>query len=431
MNAIAKAVGLPIQRKLRQSLAGKGPAFVRGAAVDLRFDIGRYLLNGQSVPLSTIDGYHSRASNSWGQNAQGIWQEFLTNQMEVFPGLGYDGREGHTNVFASPATPTAWPASGAQNGIAYTRVGTGIEDGLPYAEYTVAGTATGSFCDFAGIVGGISRTPAAPGQVWTASIGFKIIEPFSAGVVNLQTYVVDETSANSFIGGTGVSANLASLALQRVSASRTMSASAGVVRATPVLNLVNGSVVSGRFRVYAPQLVQRPYEVPFGVGTVAADTLVIPAADAGMAVNPSVTGITMFWRGTFFSAATDFPRIFGITAGSDTRLSVIYRAGQGFRMDRTLLGVTTTTSTSAGIGVERSIVATMRPDGSARLLGVGAPQSLGAREVPSLNNLSVEVGVSGAGANPSNAIHRRVGFLPYALSDADALALFNRINQGL
>ena len=424
---------------------GAGGGFISGSAVDLRFDIDRYRLNGQSVSLAAIDAYHSRASASWGQNAQGIWQEFPSGQMEVFPGLGYDGREGHTNLVPNPlgtgavlgvigsggALPTGWFVNTGHN--LTTEVVAAITlRGIPGYRIRISGTSNGIFYELS-TSGNISISPST---AHNASCLLDVV----AGA--MPTNVVLETTLRDGVGAGIAGANMASSSVinaglpeDRAVLTFTPNASASFGRIRVAGGPPNGTSVDVTFDIAAPQLVQRPYQVPFGVGTVAADTLVIPSADAGMAVNPSVTGVTMFWRGRDFESQALFPQLAEIRNNSDNRISLLRSKASGqLNIDFRSGGVGSSASASLASvprNTEFTALGTWRSDGTFWAKLGSSTVVNGTRPPFNAGLSSIGVGNGTSGGDISNHITRRAGFLPYSLSDADALALFNAVNQGL
>lgn len=410
----------------------KGGDFIPGSAVDLMFDRGSYRLNGQPVPLSTIDGYHSRASSAWRQNASGIWNEFATGVAPILPGVGYDGREGVARLNANALNPRAWTVDGAtvsdevgtflgfssaervaSNGGGFHRIRTdvsgGYVNGSPYAVRVLYGSGSsgclritlrnntgGTESLLSGPVGALASTTTVAGT-WSNIVNIN----HGSGIYEIQA-IFTATS-------TGASANI------------------GI---GPDSATVGQDVV-----VIAGQIPQTPYQMPFGSGTTAADTLIIPAADAGMAVNPSVTGVTMFWRGMDFQSAANFPRIAEIRVDGSNRLSFIRSASTGtVSIDLFSGGASssvTSTLANAPRGTEFTILATWRPDGT--YWGkIGSNTAGTGTRAPFASNLaSIGVGNNAGAGDISNHITRRAGFLPTSLSDSDALALFNAINAGL
>lgn len=429
----AIADGITGQQWMDRMNALNARGFATGAATDLLFDRGLYRLNGQLVAQSTIDGYHSRASASWGQNIQGIWQEFPTNQMEVFPGLGYDGREGHTVLNANPLNPRAWALQSAATaedavgdflgfssaervtsggnaaGRPTSEVAGGFASGAVYAirALYVAGTSGRARLQARNVSGALDSTLAGP------------VGSLAAGASNAGTW---SNIVNINHGG-GIYEIQAIFTATSTGASATLGI--GPDTATAGQDVI----------VIAGQIVQRPYQVPFGVGTVAADTLIIPAAAAGMAVNPSVTGVTMFWRGRDFESSASFARLLEIRTDANNRFSFFRDSASG-SLNTSFFSTGAGGSAfvpleSAPRGVERTVLATWRADGTRwAKIGNNAP-SIGSRPAIAGVLAAIGVGNQAGGVDVINHITRRAGFLPYALSDSDALALFNQINQGL
>lgn len=425
------ADGITGQQWMDRMNALNARGFATGAATDLIFDRGLYRLNGQPVAQSVIDSYHSRASASWGQNAQGIWQEFPTNQMEVFPGLGYDGREGHTVLNADPLNPRAWTA--ISSATKANEIGNFL--GFSSAVRVTSGDTVAGRIDVA-ISGGIANsTVYAVRALYVAGTSGRarmVVRSITGAVESAVTGPVGALSALS--SAAGIWSNIVNInhggGIYEVQAIFTATTTGADARFSvgPDSNTAGQDIV-----VIAGQIVQRPYQVPFGVGTVAADSIVIPAAAAGMAVNPSVTGVTMFWRGTMFASNDPFAVLVDVRAGISDRSGFFRRANGtvGVTVQSSGSNITQNSSPADQTGQECTVFLTCRPDGTTwSKIASYNPQTVPC-VLSNLTMANIGIGNLGSGSAPLNAIHRRAGFLPYALSDSDALALFNQINQGL
>lgn len=418
-------------------------SFAPGTITDLRFDIGRYRLGGGTVPASTIDGYHTRASSRWAEAAGGEWQPLAPGSAAIMPQRGYDSREGHTNTIPNPlftgivdqaSLMANW--SLIQSGTTMTFAGHGVEDGLPYVDMRVAGTPTDAVQWRLHNLG--AGPAAATGQTWTTSSMCRMVAGSLTNVTSVERRLVESDSSNVFLN--------ASNSIFPVTASRLAETLGSVTR---TLTLTQGATarLEQRFRIFAtgaiditlrfaaPQLQQRPYQMPFGAGAVAADTMTIPAADAGMAINPAASGLTMFWRGRDFPYTTANPRMAEVRVDPENRLSFIRNASSAASVTFGSGGsipASSNTIADAPHGTEMTMLATWRTDGTTWIkIGPNAAQTGTGRTMAVGTLSSIGVGCHGGGTNRSNSITRRFGLLPYSLSDADALALFNQINEGL
>lgn len=410
--------------------------YVPGSAIDLRFDIGRYRLNGNSVAAAAIDAYHARSSARWAEGADGNWQEFATGSAAILPQRGYDSREGHTVLNSSPLNPgSGWsvdgdgtiaPISGAylgfsnaavfaSNGQQFHRGRSTIPDntivnGGIYAVRAIysAGTSPNARVHLR------AASTAQDIQV-QGPVGALVITSQSAGSISNLENISHGGGVYEcrFIATVNVSSNVWNLAVGPASA-------------------VSGQTVI----IVAAQIVQRGYQVPYGAGTVAADALIIPAADAGMAINPASTGLTMFWRGRDFPSTAGFPKLLDLRVDFNNRMTFERRMSDGrvFALFSGAGSLRSSSETLAAVpyGDEYVIVSTWRADGTTwAKIGGNSSQVATGRTIFSAGITAVGIGNNGGGTDRFNSIHCRCGLMPHSLSDADALALFNQINEGL
>ncbi|MBA4204592.1 MAG: hypothetical protein C0457_06355 [Polymorphum sp.] len=426
------------------AFGARGAGWMRRSVCALDFAADRYILNGALVDPSVIRGYHTRASSRWAEAAGGEWQPFATGSAAIMPQRGYDSREGHTNTIPNPlftgivdqaSLMANW--SLIQSGTTMTYAGHGVEDGLPYVDMRIVGTPTDGVQWRLHNLGG--GPAAATGQVWTTSSMCRMVAGSLVNVTSVERRLVEADSSNVFLN--------ASNSIFPVTASRLADTLGNVTR-----TLTQGSTarLEQRFRIFAtgaiditlrfaaPQLQQRAYQMPFGAGAVAPDTMTVPAADAGMAVNPGASGLTMFWRGRDYPSAATFPKWFELRVDGNNRLSFERRASDG--VARPVFAGPAGVSTAVNFGTlaqlpygtEFTAVATWRADGSIWCKAGAAPASTGTgRTILSGIPATIGIGNTGAGTDRFNSIHCRCGLMPHSLSDADALALFNQINEGL
>ena len=414
---------------------GAGSNFAPGTITDLRFDIGRYRLGGGTVPASAIDAYHTRSSARWAERSDAAWQEFATNAAAILPGRGYDSREGYTVLNTSPLNPgsmwsvegggTIAPISGAYLGFSDAAVFASAGQMFHRARSVIPNNTIvngGVYAVRAIYAAGTSPNARVRLRAVSAAQDIQVQGPVGALVAAIQSAGTVSNLENishgggvyecRFIATVNVSSNVWSLEVGPHSA-------------------VAGETVI----IVAAQIVQRGYQMPFGTGTVAADTMVVPAAAAGMAVNPAASGLTMFWRGRDFPYTTANPRMAEVRVDPENRLSFLRNASSSASVtfgSRGSIPASSNTIADAPHGTEMTMLATWRTDGTTWIkIGPNAAQTGTGRTMAVGTLSSIGVGCHGGGANCSNSITRRFGLLPYSLSDADALALFNQINEGL
>lgn len=164
---------------------------------------------------------------------------------------------GEGAVPGTPGTmPTNWSTNFTGSGLTGSVVGTGTENGLPYVDFRIAGTATGNV--FPGIwfetVSGIA-TAAAARRALSAYLRLVAGSWANIAGVGLGGYELDGASAflasNS---GTIAFPTQAPLSTQRYNYNATIgSAGAAFWQPFVVLSIANGSVVDVTFRIGAPQ----------------------------------------------------------------------------------------------------------------------------------------------------------------------------------
>jgi hypothetical protein len=195
-------------------------------------------------------------------------------------------------VAGTPGTaPTNWFGNATVAGITRQIVGTGVEDGINYIDYRIAGTTTAAL--FFGIGPELSTVVAATnGQTWTFSSYARLIAGSLAGFTQLNFYVVFNNSSGTgvqFVTG-GITPTSAALGTQRFTRVATASnATTAFVQPTFQFEAPTGTSVDVTLRIGLPQLE---------LGSTA--TAVIPTN------NTANTGFVSSWyrqdEGTVFSA---------------------------------------------------------------------------------------------------------------------------------
>jgi hypothetical protein len=168
--------------------------------------------------------------------------------------LPANGVRNLANGSADVGNATYWGTSSTVNGITYTRVASGLDtDGLPYADYTVTGTATAQ-TDLGTYSTSQSRSAMVVGQTLNNSFRAQIIAgsapPANCGVISR---IVAENS--SFVGvETFSSAVTAPLTETAVTISGTITnATTAFARGTALITTASGATVNYTVRIKALQ----------------------------------------------------------------------------------------------------------------------------------------------------------------------------------
>ena len=162
-------------------------------------------------------------------------------------------------VAGTPGTiPTNWTGSGTTAGITREIVGTGIENGINYIDYRIAGTTTGAL--FFGVsLEGSTSVAATNGQTWTFSSYARLIAGSLAGFTQINFYIVFNSSigaALQFATG-GITPTSAALNTQRFTRTGTASnALIAFVQPTIQLEAPTGTSIDITLRIGLPQLEQ-------------------------------------------------------------------------------------------------------------------------------------------------------------------------------
>lgn len=171
-------------------------------------------------------------------------------------------------VAGSPGTlPTNWGISAAA-GLTQTVVGTGTENGLPYIDLRLSGTATSTAYVYR--LETTTSISAANGQTWTYAIYAKSI---SGTIADPRLVIFERTSA----GGSVIDGNQAytpTSVLQRFAFTRTLSGGATVAAVMPGLYffLTIGQSYDFTIRIAAPQMELGTYATTWVPTTTTAVT---------------------------------------------------------------------------------------------------------------------------------------------------------------
>ena len=237
----------------------------------------------------------ARASNGWYFNNAGV----LTSAASNAPRFDYspstlalqgllmepqstNGIRNNSMIGAVAGTPGTLPTnwtSFISTGLSQQIVGTGTENGIPYIDWRVFGTAigaSGSSLYFEGA----TTIAAATGQTWTSSTALKLVGGSTANLNFARFDVVERT-----VGGVGVltdygitnllsSISSAGLGQYRPSYAFTLSGGVTVAFVQPTIEITynNGAVIDITLRIGAPQIEQSNFATSYILTTSAAVT---------------------------------------------------------------------------------------------------------------------------------------------------------------
>jgi hypothetical protein len=218
--------------------------------------------------FEAFDGYRSnRQTKGWYVDVAGVLQEApagvirwdystgtrtLLNEAASTNHIANPRAEGA--VAGSPGTvPTGWTVSGSSSGITRTIAGVGTDDGIPYVDVRLVGTASAGVI-FQIVFVSATSVAAAVGETWACAVYAKV----AAGAVTGTTYAVNLLEA----GGSSTPSTsqtftptTADLYTQRISVTRTVTvANTAYIRGRILVTVTNGATIDVTIRVGAPQM---------------------------------------------------------------------------------------------------------------------------------------------------------------------------------
>jgi hypothetical protein len=247
--------------------------------------------------------------------------------------------EARTNLALGSNTPsdtTYWRATGTQNGITHTVVGTGIENGAAYLDVQYAGTATSTFHSQL-YIGTTTRTAASTGQTYVCALTGRVIDGTNPAGLGVSAGINQEIAPSTFVstvssGATGSFSRIDGNTDKTVFARITVSGSANQVYGFVALTFTNGETidVTYRLKLFQFELGQMPSSfIPTSGSSVtrAADVLTIPAANLPWP-SPVVIGPELVTNGTFDTDISGWTTVLGSASWSAGQISVA-RGGGG------------------------------------------------------------------------------------------------------
>ncbi|MCY1253011.1 hypothetical protein D9M68_123220 [compost metagenome] len=384
----------------------------------------------------------TRASAGWSFSAGGVLTQVAAN----VPRLDYDLitlaarglllEEQRTNgirnssaagaVAGAPGTvPTNW-ALNLSGGFTREVLGSGVEDGLPYVDYRITGTAASPTTIYAYFEAAGGLPTAAPGQIWTASIYMRTVG-VPVGLTGVRIQVEERDGVGGFLINSPalvVATSGSSLRGSRTATTATLG-NAGTVKvglSTPILLAANVAV-DVVLRVAVPQIEQGAFATSPILTTTAQVTRAADSALnsslSSLSVNPA--NCTVFadfvmppivagkWPGLFqFDNGTSASRAGVYVNGANGRVSFLSRNA----------GVDGTGIAYAGAlpAAGTVVKAALRISGTDAAMSVsgGAAVSIAYTPVPGLSRLRL-----GQFDDLLNSSIRRFNILPVALANAD------------
>lgn len=206
-------------------------------------------------------------------------------------------------VAGTPGTlPTNWIA--ATGGLSQTVIGIGTENGLPYIDYKLAGTATSTEAVIR--FEGPSQIAASASQSWTSSIYSRLIS--AAAAPNSYNLITVERNSGGASVAFQVLAYVPTSTLRRFTQTFTTTATTAFVQPGVVFVLTSGATYDFTIRIAAPQMELGSYATTWVPTTTAAVTRI-----ADTASKTGVSSLIGQTQGTWF-CEIDLSKLLGTTA---------------------------------------------------------------------------------------------------------------------
>lgn len=405
-------------------------AHLLAGATDLEFAAGRYRLDGAFVPEATVEGYHTRTSSRYAQDAGGTWNLFGTGEAAILPGVGYDHREAHNNLSPNGLNPQSISDSGATSS---------AEPG------TFLGFSSAARVASAGSAWHRKRDDLSSALASGSSYGFSFI--YAEGTSPNAAFIIrnSTTDQHCYLSGAHGALTNTTADCGTITDVDMTEVAAGVWLVEGVFNCTtvgaawsagvgpHSTVVGEDIVLVAQQVADKPFPMPFVSGGTANERLEIPAADTGMAVDLMTTGVTVFWRGRIGETDANYRAAFEHLIDGSNRF-YFQRNGTNNRLEvvaQRVAGYLTLASSASLVSVleagEVVFGVTLRPDGSTRAVAAdsGFVNMVG-QTLPSGVATWDSIG-SFNGSPSANGTTRRVLTIPKAVSDAEFDALHARI----
>lgn len=231
-------------------------------------------------------------------------------------------------------------------------VGSGVEDGLPYVDFRIAGDTAASYLNLTGNLSG-----AAAGQQWVASLFARLVGGSTTGLVGVTLELIERSSAGAFLISSTLELRTlvsnAALRTQRYALSRTYD-NAGTALHNLRLGLrTTGPAYDITLRLSVPQLEQ---------GAFASTPMISPAGTTGSATARAADAPTLALTasqqqrgtlvGTFMlpqlAPAGSEQGLLQLDSGADTNRILLRNAAGGGAVEAVLTSGGSTVATLPG-----------------------------------------------------------------------------------
>lgn len=345
-----------------QAGATQYPFWMRRFQFAADFIKGHALIGGRRVTMAEIDARHTRLSVRRAADTSGVSREFSDGAMALTD-RGFDSREPWTNLVPNPFNPRAWTIVNTNN-TAEAGNFLGMSNAVRVASQGLTYGRVQSLLDAPLVVGQVysARALYAAGSSPQMRSGIR-----SAAESNRASLVTGPVGAAAIAGAT---------TMVTINAVRNISYGAGLYEvqytftAHEPINVTfeigpNIGTPGQDVVAIAGQVTPTPYQMPWGAGSVDGDSLVIPAADAGLVINPVADAKTlvMVWRGTATESSVTFAHLLQARSGAGN-LFLQYRKDQNYRLDLNSGSGTSTRGLAGALGSEQAFVVAWRPDGT-------------------------------------------------------------------
>jgi hypothetical protein len=227
--------------------------------------------------------------------------------------------------------PTSWSASIAP-GVAAKVIGSGTQNGIPYIDYNVTGSLTGSTLSLNLYFSGYTQIPAVVGQTWTASFFAAVTSGTPGSYIQIETTEVN-SSGTAIAYRVAYITNSINATLSPFSYTFTVgnAATAYLVPSIWIGNTGGPNVVNYTLRIGLPQLemasgATSPIFTTSGASTRAADYLTAPviggqASVAGVGAATTGSSATSAASSTANGLSVATTQAVGVSSGSGTAIA--------------------------------------------------------------------------------------------------------------
>ena len=316
-----------------------------------------YKSGGLIVPrYEMLPGVLVQGGADFGQReVNGAWRGARDGEPLIGDG-GLRGAEARAQLNPGPGAPASWAGSKTSNGVQITKVGTGVEFGLPFADYRFHGTPTANFADI-DLCFGSPRWAATPNQTYTVSAAAKLVDGSPNNVASIGYGVVEEAAGLAYIGmSTATLAAILSSPDDYVEnrAVRTFGATAASGRGAAVMNLTVGQAIDVTIRFYRPNITSGPdiNDPPIlQTSALAATRTTMGYRETGRSIAPVHYGVARArWLAPVANHAGAFPILFDMTPAVGLVGRLVWYANKSDAVVRLAVTADSTASSTRQLG---------------------------------------------------------------------------------